>query len=114
MRSAGLMNSRRRVFFRKYGLLVAMATGGLFVGLTLSIQRLSVSSENPIIGAVQSSIFALIMPGILGSMCVSGNAHAWYLWIAAAINGLIYLGLGCFTCRMIGGRQPSHENRGEP
>jgi hypothetical protein len=95
------MNSRRRVFPMSYGLLVAMAIGGLFVGLTLSIQRLSVISENPIIGAAQSFIFVLIMPGILGSMGIGGNAHAWHLWIAAAINGLIYLGLGWLAYRMI-------------
>ena len=31
---------------------------------------------------------------MLGSMVMGGNVHAWNLWVAAGINGLIYFGLG--------------------
>ncbi len=62
-------------------------------GLTVSVQELSVISENPILAAAQNVFFYLLFPGMLGSMAAGGNAHAWALWIAAAINGIIYFGL---------------------
>ena len=35
----------------------------------------------------------LLIPGLIGSMTVSGNVHAFHLWVAAVINGLFYFGL---------------------
>jgi len=32
----------------------------------------------------------LLLPGILGSMAVNGNVHAFHLWVAALLNFLFY------------------------
>jgi hypothetical protein len=59
----------------------------------MALEQLSDVSENSIIGVARPVLFALLFPGILGSMAMSGNVHAFRLWIAAGINGLIYFGL---------------------
>ena len=82
-------------------MLFALVLGGTLGGLTLAIERLSVLSDNPIVGLAQRALFTLLLPGVLGSATVSGNAHAWYLWTAVAINSLVYFGLGWIICRLI-------------
>lgn len=47
--------------------------------LTLAMQKFSTGV-----------LVVLIFPGILGSMAFSGNVHAFHLWVAALINGLLY------------------------
>jgi len=34
-------------------------------------------------------------------MAVSGNVHAFQLWVAAAINGLIYFGVAWLMGRLV-------------
>ena len=34
-----------------------------------------------------------IVPGLIGSAGISGNVHAFALWPAALINGLLYFGI---------------------
>ena len=74
--------------------LCALALGGLLGSLTLAVPRLSSISDNPVIGTAQRSLFALLVPGIIGAGAVSGNVHAWQLWIAAGINVLVYFVTG--------------------
>jgi tetratricopeptide (TPR) repeat protein len=75
-------------------LLIPLALGGTLASLTLCFEKLSAISESPIIGDAQRFLVTLLFPGMLGSMVMGGNVHAWNLWVAAGINGLIYFGLG--------------------
>lgn len=76
----------------------AVAMGGLLGSLTLAVPKLSYISENPVIGTAQRCLLALLVPGIIGAGAVSGNVHAWPLWIAAVINMLIYFVTGWLAC----------------
>lgn len=62
--------------------------------LTLSASKLSAISDNHVLGVLQRSLFVLVLPGIVGAEAVSGNIHAWPLWLAAAINLAIYFVVG--------------------
>jgi hypothetical protein len=79
----------------------AIVLGGLLGSLTLAVPRLSSISENPVVGAAQRGLFALLIPGIVGAGAVSGNVHAWPLWIAAGINMLIYFLAGWVACWLV-------------
>jgi hypothetical protein len=74
-------------------LLFASVLAGVFACATFALQWLATISENPAIGAVQEFLVALLFPGMIGAMALSGNGHAWYLWVAAAINAAIYFSL---------------------
>ena len=78
--------------------LSAIVLGGFFGSLTLAVPTLSSISENPVVGTAQRGVFSLLVPGIIGAGAVSGNVHAWPLWIAAGINMLIYFVGGWFAC----------------
>jgi hypothetical protein len=83
------------------GVLLALLLGGIMASLTLSIEGLGAPSEIPMIGDPRPVLVTLLFPGMLGSMAVSGNAHAWHLWVAALVNGLVYFGLGWVGSRVI-------------
>jgi hypothetical protein len=99
MRPVGLKSDGGATF--DYRLYLAVAAGALSGGLTLAVEELAVISENPILGAAQHVLFYLLFPGMLGSMAVSGNVHAFQLWVAAAINGLIYFGVAWLMGRLV-------------
>jgi hypothetical protein len=44
---------------------------------------------------------ALIFPGLIGAAAISGNVHAFHLWVAAGMNGLIYFGLAWLFYRVV-------------
>jgi hypothetical protein len=92
-----MMNFKEKDHLRVNGTRFALGLGGLLAGLTFAIEKLARISHNPAIGAAQETLFILILPGIIGAMGIGGNVHAWPLWIAAAINGLIYFGIGWFS-----------------
>jgi hypothetical protein len=75
------------------GTILALILGGSFAAASLAIEQFSSISANPIIGFVQEAVMCLILPGLIGSMAVSGNVHAFHLWVVAVINGLFYFGL---------------------
>lgn len=79
-------------------LLSAIVLGGLLGGLTLAIPKLGSLAENAVVAAVQRGLVALLLPGLIGAAGVSGNVHAWPLWIAAGINMVIYFVAGWLTC----------------
>ena len=43
----------------------------------------------------------IIFPGLIGSAAISNNLHAYHLWIATLLNGLIYFGLGWFSFGLV-------------
>jgi hypothetical protein len=81
-------------------LLFASVLASVFACATFALQSLAVISDNSVIAAVQRFFVVLVFPGIIGAMILGANVHAWYLWIAAAINALIYFALGWFIYRL--------------
>lgn len=79
---------------RSRGALLAVVVGGMMACLTLSILGLGYPSEIPFIGDPRPVLVTFLFPGMLGAAALSGNAHAWHLWVAALVNGIIYFGLG--------------------
>lgn len=78
--------------------LCGIVLGGLLGCLTFAIPKLSLISENPVVGTVQRCVFALVLPGIMGAEAASGNVHAWSMWLAAALNMSIYFTIGWLAC----------------
>jgi prepilin signal peptidase PulO-like enzyme (type II secretory pathway) len=78
------MNSNEKPRLNSNGILFASGLGVVIGGLTLMIQRLTTIK----------TLIILLLPGIFGAMAISGNVHSFPLWLAAAINAMIYFGIG--------------------
>jgi hypothetical protein len=74
--------------------------GCLLGGLTFALPSLSSISDNPLLGAVQRCVVALLLPGIIGAGTTSGNAHAWPMWLAAGLNTVLYFVVGWLVCKL--------------
>jgi hypothetical protein len=57
--------------------------------LTLGLENFGSLSS----GAAGGILTGVLFPGLLGSMAIAGNVHAFSLWFAAAFNGILYCGL---------------------
>ena len=62
--------------------------------LTVNFERVFVTSKIPFWAGVQELAKSLLFPGILGAEAILGLFDNTNLWLAAAINGLIYFGVG--------------------
>ena len=71
-------------------LIIAAALGIVPAVLTLMMEHISDPSSNPIAFAIQGVVVVLLFPGMLASMAVSGNVHAYHLWVASIANFVIY------------------------
>lgn len=78
----------------RWPLIVALAAGAVTALLSICLDL----SAPSFIGVTGSIITAVIFPGLLGSMAISGNAHAFSLWIAAGINCTFYFLLVWMIC----------------
>jgi hypothetical protein len=67
----------------------AWAIGMIAAFLTLSLYNFG----SPSLGKTGQFIAGVIFPGLLVSVGVAGNAHAFNLWVAAAFNCVFYFGL---------------------
>jgi hypothetical protein len=76
----------RRNNLSRWPQIVGLTAGIIAALLTVGLYR----SVSTILGDYGSYISAVAFPGILGSAGVSGNAHAFSLWIAAGINFIVY------------------------
>jgi hypothetical protein len=74
-------------------LLLPVIFGAVQVVLTLDLAKMSVTSDNSFLAGIQRCLVFLLFPGIFGAMAIGGNVHAWSLWVAAGLNGLIYFAL---------------------
>jgi hypothetical protein len=68
----------------KKSMLIALCFGCVFAGLTLGLDHLETLS---------STLVSFLFPGILCAMALSGNAHAFHLWVAALANFALYFAL---------------------
>ena len=78
----------------RWEVLIASAFAILATGLTLSVYGAAFPSTGAAV------ITALLFPGLLASAAVAGNAHAFSLWVAAAMNGALYFGLSWAVCKV--------------
>jgi hypothetical protein len=75
----------------------------LFVALGVGIMTalFSISLEHRVallFGDAGFIIAAVVFPGLLGSMAIAGNVHAFSLWIAAGINFIFYFTFVWIIC----------------
>jgi hypothetical protein len=70
----------------RWPLILAMGVGIIAALFTISLEH-SVSLS---FGNAGFLITAVVFPGMLGSIAVGGNAHAFSLWLAAGINFIFY------------------------
>jgi hypothetical protein len=78
----------------RWPLIVALGVGIVTALLSIGLEY-SVSS---FYGDSGSFITAVVFPGLLGSMAIGGNAHAFSLWIAAGINFILYFLVVLLIC----------------
>jgi hypothetical protein len=84
-------------------LIIAATFGIIPAAMTLALEYIAHPSSNPIVFAIQGASIALLFPGMLGSMAVSGNVHAFHLWVGAVINFILYF-LLCWAIAALVGR----------
>lgn len=82
---------------RSSNVVVAFGLGCVFAVLTLEIGRITG------VAALSKFALTLLIPGVLGSIAIGGNAHAFHLWIAAAWNFIFYF-LLCWVIIALAGR----------
>jgi len=70
-----------------------LAWGTLFGALTFAVGPISSLSDNPILSALQTVAMVFIIPGLIGSMAISQNVHAFSLAPAALINTGVHFGV---------------------
>jgi hypothetical protein len=80
----------------RWPLIVAIAAGVVTALLSMSLEHsLSLSY-----GDAGFFITAVLFPGLLGSIAIGGNAHAFSLWIAAGINCIFHFLIVWAICSM--------------
>jgi hypothetical protein len=75
------------------GTIAALIVGGALGLASLEMGDISSISANALVGYAQQTLMYLLVPGLVGSMAFSGNAHAFSLGTAAVVNGVLYFGL---------------------
>jgi len=75
---------------------IALAVGIIAAALTLALYT-------PLMGSAGRVLAAVLFLGILGSVAVAGNAHAFSIWIGAAINLVLYFGITWVICKALAG-----------
>jgi len=67
-------------------LIIAAIWGGVIGAMTFTIEGLAGN-------AIAIPLMILIFPGLIGSMAITGNVHAFPITLAALLNGFIHTGL---------------------
>ena len=70
--------------------------------LTLSLEKIGALTLNPVMNALPGEGIVFLLPGMLGAMAVSGNAHAFHLWLAAILNFAFYFLISWAVAVLIG------------
>lgn len=73
--------------------LVPIVVSVVMAILTLNFEYLPVKSESSFWSGVQDCVVLLLFAGVFGAMMLARNVHAYSLWLAAMLNGLIYFGV---------------------
>jgi len=67
-----------------------LTTLAFILALSLGLSTLLLDHFSSLTHAINRVTTPLLLPGIIGSMAVAGNAHAFSLWVAAGLNTLLY------------------------
>src|SRR5579863_1297459 len=90
--------------FRYRSIVVGVALGSLSTFLSFHLATLFRLDPNLLMRALQAIGIALVVPGVIAAIIV-GNAHAFALWLAAAVNFLFWFGfawlVGLFITRLL-------------
>jgi hypothetical protein len=78
----------------RWPLFVALAAGIVTALLSIGLGHLPYS----FVGNSGSFITAVLFPGLLGSAAIAGNAHAFSLLVASAINFVLYFFVVWMIC----------------
>lgn len=73
---------------------VGLVLGILSIAATMQVGELAFIPAGLWIRALQSAAFALLLPGILCSLWISGGVHSFHLWIAALVNFVFWFTFG--------------------
>jgi hypothetical protein len=90
-------------FVHSKRLAVSAAVACCAAALSFSVHSVVALSSNPGIAILQFLGRVLLVPGVLVSMAVSGNAHAFPLWLTAAANFAFWLP-ACWVCAEVAQR----------
>jgi hypothetical protein len=80
--------------------LAAMGVGIIAALLSVSISHSWFSN----LGDAAAILIVVLFPGILGSVVIAQNAHAFSRWVAAGINGIIYFLIALIVFRAVSRR----------
>ena len=89
----------REVRFRNSRLRKVSALTIGIVAALLTLTLYSFGSEAW--GGAGQIVAGIVFPGLLGSMSVAGNVHAFNLGIAAVLNGILYSGLAWAALKLV-------------
>ena len=78
----------------RWPLVVALGFGIMSALLSISLEHRAAL----LFGDAGFIITAVVFPGLLGSMVIAGNVHAFSLWLAAGINFVFYFTLVWIIC----------------
>lgn len=88
--------AERELLSSRWATSIALAVGIIAAALTFSLYT-------PLMGSAGRVLSAVLFPGILGSVAVTGNAHAFSLGMGAAINFVLYFGITWVICKALAG-----------
>ncbi|MBS1853106.1 MAG: hypothetical protein JST79_19555 [Acidobacteria bacterium] len=101
-----MKSNHSRIF--NHRVLSILVVGIIFAVLTFSLDWVPwwrVEKEIP--EALNIAIIGLLTPGLIASMVISGNVHAFPLWTAALVNGAFYGMLARLFLWLVARRQRS-------
>ena len=75
---------------------IALAVGIIAAALTLALYT-------PLMGSASRVLAAVLFPGILGSLAVAGNAHAFSMGWARQLTLELYFGITWVICKALAG-----------
>jgi hypothetical protein len=75
---------------------ISLAVGIIAAALTLALYT-------PLMGSAGRVLSAGLFPGILGSVALAGNAHAFRMGKGAAISFILYFGITWVICKALAG-----------
>jgi hypothetical protein len=91
------------VIAKRKSLIVAALLATIPAALTLGLESNSGLFLNHYAGSFAQAGAALLLPGVLGAIALSGNAHIFHLWIASIWNFIFYF-LLCWAIAALIGR----------
>jgi hypothetical protein len=87
---------------KRINVIIAALPAGIAAVLTLGLGSDSGPFMNHFAGTIGAAGTAFLLPGIFGAIAISGNAHAFHLWVASIWNFIFYFLLCWALAALIG------------